>query len=160
MAFYFGARPLVNRHAEFAEQQRELARRRRKASELSSAVISQERQLKSVRQALAGGIKLETADRVNKRIAELTEVLTQCGLKVDDIHLGDITRTERYDMIPIRLMGAGGYKSCAVFLNRLARQVPDVAVTSFRIADNPGEKTRGGQFSCELRWHAISGPRR
>jgi len=160
LAFYFGVRPLVQRRASFAQRQQELAQRRQNASNLSSSVFALERQLRSVRQALAGCIKLESAGHVNKRIAELTEVLNECGLKVDDIYVGDTSREQRYDTIPIKLTGAGGYKNWAVFLNRLARQVPDMAVTSFKIADKPGGEIPGGQFSCELSWYAVAGPRR
>lgn len=157
MAAYFAAlRPLMGRHAIFGQQQSLLKANQREASKLVASDFAHKKQLEVVREALADGrLTLKPAGYVNRQVASLIELVNQCGLKADDIQLGETYAGSRYYMIPISLAGSGRYGKCVEFLHKLSQVFPDTGVGSFRISGNPRKPAEEGNFRFGLFWYSA-----
>ena len=162
VAYFAAFSPLMRRHTAFARQQEELAIQRRVAGQLAAPATLFKKELLSLRQVLAESrIQLQPTDRVNRQIAELTELINESGLKANDIQLGEIFDGAKYDVVPINLAGSGRYTGCAAFLNKLSDTFPDTGVASFEISGDPQKPKDPGRFQFGLFWYATSaaGPR-
>lgn len=156
LAYYAGLRPLVRQHADFAEQQLAITVQRRESARLAASVATLKEQLASTRrESTETGIELQPADQINQRISQLSELMKECGLKTDDIRLGEISRGHRCDIVPISLAGQGGYKNCAVFFNRLSNDFQDTVAASFEMSGNPLKPDEIGKFSFSLYWYTM-----
>jgi len=156
VAYLAIVRPILRKHESFGEKQLQLKADKRRASKLAASELAHKRQLQLVTRALAAsGVKLQPANRVNRQIAALTELVNQCGLKADDIQLGEVRRTGRYDAVPISLAGRGGYVTCAKFIRSLSQTFPDTGLASFEISGNPAVPSEAGRFRFGLLWHAA-----
>ena len=156
LAYFAGLRPLLRQHAAFAEQQIAITVQRREAARFAASVAVLKQQLASTsREFTEIGIELQSADRTNRQISQLTELMKECGLKTDDIRLEEISRGRRCDIVPISLAGQGGYKNCAVFLNRLSDDFPGTGAASFEMSGNPGKPDEIGKFHFNLHWYTI-----
>ena len=156
LAYFAVLRPLARHRAILAEQRQEFAARRGELSDISASAGPLAKQLQEVRQALAESkVSLKPADRVNERIAELNELVSRCGLKVDDIELGEVVAGPRYETVPISLAGCGGYVDCATFIHQLCGAFPDTGVASFEIWGEPQRAEVAGRFRLGLLWYAA-----
>ena len=159
--YFVGLHPLMEQHSASAVQEQQLAREKFRSSELAASVLLLKKQLAVTRQELSEiKIRLYPVTRVNARIAELTELLGECGLKANMIELGQIVHADRYDMVPITMAGYGDYRSCAAFIQRLCQTYPDTRVASFLISGVPNGPVTTGSFRFELSWHAAPTARR
>ena len=148
----------MKQRAAFAGRQDELAVQRRKASHLVVSVDALEHRLLSMRRCLdESEFTLEPAGRVNQRIASLTELVNECGLKTNEIQLGKVIKGSKCSIVPISLAGFGSYKRSTLFLHRLSETCSDLAVVSFEISGNPQKPDEGGKFRFGLYWYAAPG---
>ena len=125
-------------------------------------------QLVVVKEKLTGSqIKLESSDRINQRIAELTSLFNDSALEVDDVQTGNITVGLKYDLVTINIAGRGGYKQCVVFLDELHQTFADISIAGFELEgppfllsqDRTGTKPKSanaaGKFNFQLFWHTT-----
>jgi len=159
---YFGVLgPLMAQRSFLASQRQELARASERACELKALMSILKNRLAVVQKELAQSeIKLETADRINQHVADITTFLNACELKVDQVQIGKILVGLRCDLVPISISGKGGYKQCAAFLHQVCRTFPDISVAAFELRGNPAKLGQPGTFRFELFWLAISEARR
>jgi Tfp pilus assembly protein PilO len=151
--------PLVQRRSAAAQRQREMETRRQKATELEAAVRTAQERLTTARQQLAAGaVQLESAAHINKRIAGVTEFFSRCALHVDDVRTGRVSSGPQYDLVPITVLGRGGYRQCVQFLHGLCSQYPDMSVMRIELSGNPAEPADSGQFRLELFWYTAPDP--
>ena len=151
-----GIRQLIEQHSLLASQRQELAVQREESSKLEASMSSLREHSAAVQEELAQSeIELESADQINRRIAELTTLVGDCTLEVDDVQTGRIVTGPKCDLVPISIAGRGGYKQCAAFLHTLCRTFPDISVTRFDLTGNPAEPKELGKFHFELLWHAA-----
>ncbi len=156
LAYFAGFRPLASSHAASAIRGNELGRQRRKCSELRSSLAALEARLVDARQELAKSpIRLRSGRHVNQRIAEITELAGSCGLKVDDIGLGQAFSTSHYRAIPIQVAGTGSYGTSMVFLQRLHQTFPDTAVSKLELLRAAQRRSMLSTFKLSLLWYAA-----
>jgi len=154
-AVFVGFVPLHGRHASLAERQERLKAQRQRSSAIERSVIATKGQLAEMQKALTQSeLRLEPAERVNHRIARVTELAAGSGLKVHDVQLGASFSTERYTAVPISLAGAGTYRKCLGFLRALNQSFPDTAVKTFELSARPTTPAEA-TFRFELLWYAA-----
>lgn len=156
MAYLVGVGQLVERRSLLAGQRQKLAIEREESAKLEASMSSLREHSLAVQEELAQSeIELESTDQINRRIAELTTLLGDCTLELDDVETGDIFTGPKCDLVPISMAGRGGYKQCVAFLHKLCQTFPDVSVTRFDLAGDPAQPKESGKFRFELLWHAA-----
>ena len=151
-----GIRPLCEKRTAVGEHRRQLNARRKQYSASQATVAGLRRQLEQVRADLSKvRVHLQPLRNQNARVAGITELANECGLKLDNVGIGDPFSAPRYAAVPITLVGRGAYADCVRFLRRLNRLSRDVGVVSLELSDDPGK--RGGTCAFEFRlvWHAA-----
>ena len=79
-------KPMLSKRAAQAQQREQLANEEQKCSRLSSAVLSMRKRTNTLRHELdTGAVQLDSANEINQKIAQLTTLLGDCGLELEDI---------------------------------------------------------------------------
>jgi Tfp pilus assembly protein PilO len=152
------AQPLVEQRSAGAQQRHEVQSRQEEAVQLKAGVAKVKERLAAVgREQAAGAIQLDSAARINQRVAALTEFLAECHLQVDDVRTGRASRNIRYNLIPITVVGRGPYRECVKFFHGLCAKCPDMSVMRIDLAGNPAEPADPETFRLELFWYAAPG---
>jgi len=157
LAFYVAAvQPFMAQRQVAVDRANELAAKQDKASELKASLATARERLAAVRQALeAGTIQLESAVAINKRIAQLAQFFSNCGLQVDDVRTTPVHAGPQYDLVPISIVGRGEYEHCVAFLDGLCTTFADMSVVSIDLKGNPGQTSEPERFQFELFWYAA-----
>jgi Tfp pilus assembly protein PilO len=147
--------PLAKQHQAIVQQDVQLGAQRQKCSQLNSSMLTLKSQSLTIEQAIKDShVQLEPADRINQRIADLTHLLSQCGLEIDDIQTDQIIMGSMCDLVPMTISGKGRYPACATFFHDMYRSLPDMAVPQFDLVGNPDPSKTSSQFFYNLFWFA------
>jgi Tfp pilus assembly protein PilO len=156
VAYFAALQPLVRQRALLANQRQELATQSGQSSKLKESMLTLKNHLAAVREELAQSkIKLESADRINGRVADVMGFLNDYKLRVDDVQIGKTLADLRCELVPISITGSGGYKQCAAFLHQLHQTFPDISVARFELNGSPTKPEQPCKFDFELFWLAI-----
>jgi hypothetical protein len=148
--------PLLAQRLRTADLRRQIRDLQQQAEELKAAKASANQLLAAVRRDLdAGGVDLDRAANINKRIALLTEFFAGCTLHVDDVQTGRICQGLQCDLVPITIVGRGAYGQCIRFLHGLCATFPDMSVTRIELRGNPSPAAPPEQFRFEMFWYAA-----
>jgi Tfp pilus assembly protein PilO len=147
--------PLAKQHRAIVQQDVQLGAQRQKCSQLNSSMLTLQSQSLTIEKAIKDShVQLEPADRINQRIADLTNLLSQYGLEIDDIQTGQIIMGSMCDLVPIAISGKGRYTACATFFHEMYRSLPDMAVAHFDLFGDPDPTDPWSQFKYDLFWFA------
>ena len=102
------------------------------------------------------GLVLEPETNINKRLARLTELAEQAGLKVTQLTPGKAVSGKRSRMVPIAVAGRGGYAQAGAFLALVHEQMRDTAVARLAMASTPENADQPADCAVQLIWHAIT----
>jgi len=156
VAYLAGIRPLLEKRVAVAESRQQLNARRKEYSASQATVAGLRRQLEQVRADLSKiRVRLQSLRSQNARVARMTELANECGLKLDNVGIGEPLSTPRYVAVPITLVGRGAYADCVRFLKRLNRLSRDVGVVGLELSDDPSNATGTCAFEFRLLWHAA-----
>jgi Tfp pilus assembly protein PilO len=168
VTYFTQLKPLIEQSFFLASQRRDLAVQRQESSKLGASMRTLDNQLVVVKEKLTNSqIKLESSDRINQRVAELTSLFNDSALEVDDVQTGNITVGLKYDLVPINIAGRGGYKQCVVFLDELHQTFADISIAGLELTrprfllsqESAGAKPKsaktGGKFNFQLFWHTT-----
>ncbi|MEN6333535.1 MAG: hypothetical protein ABFE01_04695 [Phycisphaerales bacterium] len=148
--------PLLAQRLRTAELRREIRDLQGQTDELRVAKASARQLLTAVRKDLdAGGVELDLAAHINKRIAMLTEFFAGCDLHIDDVQTGRVCRGLQCDLVPITFVGRGPYGQCIRFLHGLCGTFPDMSVLRIDLKGNPSPAAPPEQFQFEMFWYAA-----
>lgn len=106
----------------------------------------------------SSSLSLEPAERVNRRVNELTRLASESGLKVDELQPGVPEAGALYRIVPIQMSGTGSYPDCAMFLHRLRHELRDTTVRSLRVVATGGDGTTS-TIVFDLVWYAAPSDR-
>ncbi|MGE5295338.1 MAG: hypothetical protein ACM3VT_10970 [Solirubrobacterales bacterium] len=153
-------RPLIEQRSRTADLRRQIQDQQRKDSQLRTSTAAAQQQLQIVRQELqTSGIRLDSAAHINTRIARLTEFFADCTLHIDDVQTGRVCNGRQCDLVPITIVGRGGYPQCIRFLHELCSTFPDMSATRVEFRATPGPTPQAEQFRFEMLWYAApAGP--
>lgn len=127
-----GRGELVNqRRAQLASQQAELAALTASNKDAQTALAAAQGAVES------GGLRLQTRDHLNQRLADLTQLATEHSLEIAQLAAGKSTDGARHGTVGIQLSGKGTYLACDSFLEACAEQFHDLAVISLTASSNP-----------------------
>jgi Tfp pilus assembly protein PilO len=155
IAWFALAAPTLEQLSGRRGRESELTQSRHKATELAHDLAEARKEMKVLSTQIASNaIELQPASQVNQRLAALTTLATANGLSLNELRPGAPTETNRYQMLPIHLTGAGDYPSCAAFLHGLHDSYTDVGLSSLEAlnSDSSGETSRLN-FQIELVWY-------
>ena len=140
--YFVGIAPALAGLVERRGQERELADRKVRSTELAAELRDTKRRLTAANKDLADlPLRLEPASAVNRRINLLAGVAGEAKVTLNEIQ-------------PIRVVGSGNYPACATFLHALRERFPDTTVQSFDLQNpSPARDGNVATFRMELAWH-------
>ena len=148
--------PILRAREDFSLQKSEIEEQRRIASDLSASLGTFKHEIASVQQALEKSpLQLQSADHINQRLAQFTELASEHGLDIQQIQPGQITHDVHYDIVPIHLSGEGSYRTHAAFIHTIHRNFPDTGVSSFKLSGKPGQPNAPASFDLNLMWYTL-----
>ncbi|HEY8668305.1 MAG TPA: type 4a pilus biogenesis protein PilO [Tepidisphaeraceae bacterium] len=155
LAIFALFRPLQQGFDSFVLQQNELNEQRQQVVVTTTKLNSQRLQLNQLRQQIAKApLRLEPAKRVNNRLAQLTALAGESGLRIEDVQPGKSVRGSRYEMVPIHVAGSGNYVTCLRFVNRMHAEFPDTGINVLDLTKTPTADAVA-KFAFELQWYAL-----
>ena len=156
VTYVAGVQPALQGRAGRQHQHEELRLQRQAVEDVSARLAAVKAQWRRAEEAVANDpLKLQPAERINQRIAEVGGLAGRCGLTLDDIQPGQIAPAGRCMMVPIRLTGRGAYRICTVFLHRLKETFPDTGVSSMLLSADNENPSQTASFQLGLVWHAA-----
>jgi len=154
--YLIGLGPLLQQQEDLDTRLAELKVQQLKAAKLASTGVAIGEQLAGVRESMTEvKVELLPAGQINLRIAEISDLAAEAGLKIDDIQPGKPLRGARYEMVPIELAGKGTYTTCLGFLNRLRKALPDTGVSALELGGDPSKRGELADFRFSLLWYAA-----
>ncbi len=154
--YLLGIAPVSGRQERVEARQEELLTQRHQADRLARLRMGLEEQLAQVRASVAQfRLELLPVGQVNRRLAELSDLASKTGLKIDGIEPGGAVGGTRYEMVPITVAGKGTFTNCVGFLHQLRSRLPDTGVSALELTGNPSEPTAPAGFRFELLWYAA-----
>jgi Tfp pilus assembly protein PilO len=151
LAYFVGLAPAMEHRTQRATQGKQWVSCRQDLSRLSNAVLALNRRLSAAREELNRcEVKLESADRINTRVAQLTGLLSECELQVDTLQPGQVLAGAQYSLIPITVQGKGGFVQALSFLRRLGSALRDVGAIQFSLSGDPSKPAEPGEFKVDL----------
>lgn len=153
-AWAVAVRPLLDGRAERQALAAQLAERVRAAADRTAALDAANRQLDQVKAALARTpLRLESDALLNQRLARVTTLAAESGLRMDEIQPGAPEDGPHYRTVPVRLVANGPYAACATFLHRLRDEFPDTGARGFDAANAaPDPENPVATLRLELLW--------
>lgn len=151
-------RPLKDMRASQEDAREKLVLHREKAMALEAAV----RQLKVALEETQGDMAQSHANlrpmaQMNQRMAELTHLVGDCQLGVDNIQIGKVSYGPQYGTVPVDITGRGPYTQCVVFLQKLRQDFGDFTLSGMEISGTPASTDDVDRFRFKLVW--FSAPR-
>ena len=161
LVYGIAVQPMLGQHDRYLAQQAQLSARRQQAGEATAALAAAKAELAGLNDALAASpLQLQPAELINQRLALLTDLATQAGLRVDTIEPGKPVAGARFDAMPLQLTGGGTNRDCTAFVRRMRRSLPDTAIGSLDLAagtpDGSGAAVPA-KFDMNLIWYTASG---
>lgn len=157
-AYVLGVEPALARQAEQESLLADLDTRQARIAALNGSAERARRDLAAARQAMADlPLHLLPADRINQRLAQLTDLAGEVALTLHEVRPGSTAAAADYQTVSIHVAGVGTYPACAAFLHRLHRDFPDTAVQSFTTAGTGTDGT--AEFRFDLTWHTAPLPK-
>lgn len=154
---YFGVLgPAKAQRDEIESQRAMLADRAAELSTLESQVRAAQARIGELERATQEHqVTLLPASAINGRLAELTSLAEQFGLKLDTIAPELAVRGRRFGRTPIRLGGEGSYPQFTAFAAHLHQRFSDTAIESFALEGNPAVPGAPARFSVRLFWYTL-----
>lgn len=147
--------PLNAHIKQLAAARQTTVRESHRHAELITAGQSLQREIENAQNEIAAApLKILSEDGLNHRLADLSQLSSECGLLVEDLKPGDAVQTPHFLIIPVQMSGHGSYQSCAVFIHSLHQQLPDLDMRSFKLTGVPSDPQTKGTFEFQLGWYA------
>lgn len=156
VVYFVGFKPMLDREADDMAQRDALRQQQQQLDQTTATLTVMRGNLVKFRHAIKeSAIQLQSSANLNRRVGEITELASRCGLAVHEIQPGTISSGERYDTVPIQLGGQGTYQNCARFLSELHDAFPDTGVSSLEMTGNPSSPATPAMFRLALTWYAA-----
>lgn len=157
LAYLAVVRPLALSHAEQQGREQQLALHREQAQKLEAARRSVERHLAAATQELSESpIRLEPPERLNHRLALITSIAADHGLKIVELQPSPAVERELHRQIPIRMVGEGDYPNWVEFLHQLHQSHPDAGVAALAVERRGALSEQTVRVRMDLIWHASA----
>jgi hypothetical protein len=154
---YYGiVAPAMSERTEAAARQAEVEAEREKATRLAGTLATLREQHAGVKKQVGDHtLVLLPATGINQRLAEVGELASACGLSTRAMQPETPTSDTRFETVPIRWSGSGGFFACAEFLRRVHEDYPDTGVSTLALSADPTVPSAPAAFEVTLVWHAA-----
>lgn len=154
---YFGAvYPRSANATMLSGRQGELTNQTTTARQLAGSRAAMTRRLEAAQERLSNhALLLDETARLNHRLARMGDLAAECGLGVDEIHVGEIAPQTYYQTVALELKCRADFKQAVLFLRRLHRTAPDVGLWSFKLSGNPRAASPAATAEFNLAWYAA-----
>ncbi len=133
----------------------EFESRQVKKRDIDNSIVVVRRQAEAAAKSLAdAGFTLDSAGRVNQRLARLTELAATAGLQVEAIEPSAATASGHLAAISIRLRARGGYASVAKFIHQVRDRLPDCVIASMDLSAAPAIHEPPANVNIQISWYA------
>lgn len=150
-AWFLAVQPVLAARQRGAADQQAFAAAHEQLADLGADVATARDQL--TRASQERGLTLEPATRLTHRLMAINGISAASDVRLDDVQPARPAAGERYDLLPVRVAGAGSYAALAAFLHRLHAACPDVAVGSLTVTGTPSPTTKPATFTLDLAWY-------
>jgi hypothetical protein len=153
-AWAVAVRPILSGRAETRALAGQLTARVRDAADRAAALDAANRQLDLTKAALARTpLRLESDSMLNRRLARVTTLAAESGLRMDEIQPGAPEDGPHYRTLPVRIVANGPYAACCTFLHRLRSEFPDTGARAFEATNAaPDPENPVATLRLELLW--------
>lgn len=159
--FFLGIQPAFDQRQALQAQREALAEEQERAESLSRTAQQLQSHLRATRHAAERSpMRLASLRALNERLAQMTELGAESGLKIEGIQPARQLPGEHYHTVPIKLTGQGAFGASTRFLHRLHESFPDVAIASLELSGRP-QRAASPQlpsFDLMLLWYAAPPP--
>jgi len=157
-AYILGLAPLLEKRSDLSGQRQTLAAKREEGRTINASLMTLKDQAIEVRDELAAlDVTLQSKDRINHRLAELTDILGSCDLQIDRVQTGRIHPGPYCDMVPIQVSGRCTYLECIEALAQLHSTLADLSLVGVRVEAAPDSSQTRGQVVLDMVWLAAPG---
>ena len=130
----------------------DLSSRQQKLEELATTLSVDRAQLAALKDELgAKELRLDGMDKLNQRLAAISELATRSSLSMGKETPGAVTDEPHYKSLQIHYEGKGTYPNFAAFLHQLRTMFPDTSVASLEAKG--ADTGQGIEFNFELIWY-------
>lgn len=155
-AYYLGLDPMLQQRSRMATQRGELVEEKRQCVTLEAALTTLKKKAIGIRQELTeADMVLQSKDRVNHRLAELSNLLGGGEMQIDAVRTGQISQGRYCDLVPIAISGQSSYLQSAAAFNELYRTLKDISIVGFKLEGTPGSSDPAGSFAVDMFWYAA-----
>ena len=145
----------LNRYDAVIATLGEFDSRQVKKRDIENSIIIVRRQAEAATKSLAeAGFTLDSAGRVNERLARIMELAASAGLQVEAIEPSGAAASGHLAAVPIRLRAKGGYASVAKFIHQVRDRLPDCVITSMELAAAPSINDPAANVNIQIAWYA------
>ncbi|HEX4793481.1 MAG TPA: type 4a pilus biogenesis protein PilO [Humisphaera sp.] len=150
--WFMVVQPQLDQRAHAADLRADLSSRQQKLEELSATLSVDRAQLAALKDELgAKELRLDGMDKLNQRLAAISELATRSSLSMGKETPGAVTDEPHYKSLQIHYEGKGTYPNFAAFLHQLRTMFPDTSIASLEAR---GAGTGAGiEFNFELIWY-------
>jgi len=99
-------------------------------------------------------MRLDAANSINRRVAQLTEVAEGLRLKLDGVRPQPPEPMRYYQRVPLKVTGFGRFDQCVAFLDAV-HAMNDVTVDVWSLAAEPEDREPVARLRCTLVWHTT-----
>jgi len=131
-----------------------LTKQEAQARQYEQNLTQLEAEIRLIRQKLEENpTRLEPAERINTRLAAVTALAEQSGLRLEQVQPGVAQPDTFYNLLPIDMQGQASYQELTRFLNALHDQFTDMAVKWFDLTGSATEATGRARLQLQLMWY-------
>lgn len=159
VAYSVGLSPLIKQRSALDTQRATLMEKRQTYSDLGQSLATLKQDVIHIRQDLEEmEVTLQPTDRLNHRMAALTDILGDCDMKIDTMHTGSINPGPYCSLVSVDIVGQSDYLHCITAFHQLHQRLPDVALMGFHLQGAQEAPDAAGHYALNLFWYAAPTP--
>lgn len=157
-------RPVSSNRQAYAQLQPRVTQRAQAVKDAKAKLAALRVELDGTKKQLADlPLRLESASRINSRLAGLAELASEMGIEVHQIKPDPARAGKRYDVVSIALSGSGDYGQVTRFMRRVHDDFADTAIVKFDLESggsggsegSGGSNARAARFDIGLAWYTL-----
>jgi len=154
--YMFVLAPLMAGRSVLTEQQKQISAQQERMATLEATITQlKNRSVETAQRLGQCSISLRPLTQVNRRVAELTQLMEDSQLVVDEIEIGEPQFGSQYSAILVGIAIKGQYLDCLAMLRELREGFPDVTLMRLQMAGRPGHVDAVVTFNLEFIWFAA-----
>jgi Tfp pilus assembly protein PilO len=144
----------LERHDAVIAKMRDLDTRQVKNLDIEKSIIAVQQRAEVAMKLIAdAGFTLDSTQRVNERLARITELATSAGLQVEGIEPSKAVASGHLAAIAIRVTARGGYAAVSKFIHEVRDRLPDCVITSLELSATPSVQDPVANANIQIIWH-------